>query len=124
MRSIISAITTALALASSSLGQGVPDEPISFYARLYHNSSTCATVTGGRTSAYLGSMGSCVNISVNGGGSAEIIVGEVTKYFLAGWTGRDCTGQVVLVESNVRSCIDFGGVDIQSWSNDMKPFGK
>ncbi|KXJ91717.1 hypothetical protein Micbo1qcDRAFT_203773 [Microdochium bolleyi] len=121
--------STVAALAGTSLlatpavaQQGTPDGPIKFYARLYHESSTCQP--GGRTSAYVdsGSKG-CTNITVNGGGSAEVIVGDIGKYFLAGWTGSDCTGTVVLVESNIRSCIDFGGVEIKSWSNDLR-FGE
>jgi len=118
-----SAAALALSYAAPVLAQGgVPDQPISFYARLYHNSSTCnvPAVVGSQTSAYLGSRGSCVNIAVNGQGSAQIIVGEVGRYFLAGWTGRDCTGRVVAVESNVGVCVDLGGTDVLSWSDDLR----
>lgn len=120
--------TAALVLISASptLAQGTPDQPISFYARLYHNSSTCnvPAVAGSQTSGYLGSRGACVNIAVSGQGSAQIIVGEVAKHYLAGWTGRDCTGSVVAVDSNVGECLHLGGEDVQSWSNDMRWAGK
>lgn len=123
-------ISTAAALAGISLlatpiiaQQGTPDGPLKFYARLYHNSSTCQP--GGRTSGFVDSEGiGCANITVNGGGSAEVIVGEVGKYFLAGWTKPDCKGKVVLVETNIRSCIDFGGEEIKSWSSDMRFAGE
>lgn len=115
-------LATAILLPTLALAAPqTPDKPITFYAQLFHESSTCAT--GGRTSAYLGSRGACVNIAVPGTGSALVRVGEAAKYYLAGWTGRDCTGTVVLVESNVGVCTDLGGVGVQSWSNDLKPFG-
>lgn len=97
------------------------DGPLEFYAQLFHESSTCAS--GGRTSAFVKPYGACINLPVPGTGSAQIRVGEVSKHFLGGWTGPDCTGTVVLVESNLNSCIDFDGTKILSWSNDDRVFG-
>ncbi|KAI9150531.1 hypothetical protein HJFPF1_10303 [Paramyrothecium foliicola] len=115
-------LTLALSALVAAAPQGVPDKPIEFYARLFADSSDCAT--GGKTYAYLGSRGNCVNIAIPGSGSAVVQIGEVTKYFLAGWTEPDCKGKVVLVESNPGVCTDLGGLDVKSWSNDMSPFGE
>jgi hypothetical protein len=51
-------------------------------------------------------------------------IGDVGKYYLAGWTEADCRGKVVLVETNPRVCTDLGGTAVKSWSNDIKPFGQ
>lgn len=118
-----------LALAASLLATltlaapQTPDEPVSFYAEIFHDSSDCSAVEGGRTSAYLGSRGPCVDIAAPGTGSAVVRVGEAGRYYLAGWTEPGCAGEVVLVESNVGSCVSLGGRDVASWSNDEKPFG-
>ena len=122
MHAIITFITVALSGFAAASPQGVPDKPIEFYGRIYADSANCSGT--GTRHAYLGSMGNCINRSVPGTGSATMVVGEVSKYFFAGWTGPDCTGKVVLVVSNVGECVDLGGIDVQSWSNDMKPFGK
>ncbi|KAM0345854.1 hypothetical protein ACHAPU_006208 [Fusarium lateritium] len=117
--------TSFLAIAFSgiaiALPQGVPDKPIEFWARFYADSATCS---GAATYSYLGTQGNCINRPVPGAGSAIMRIGEVGKDFLAGWTEPDCKGKVVLVESNPGVCIDLGGTDVKSWSNDMKPFGK
>lgn len=119
MRVILS--TLALVAAVIAAPQ-VPDDPIEFYAELFKESSDCTA--GGATSAYLGSRGNCVNIPIAGNGSAVIQVGEVAKYYLAGWTEPDCKGTVVMVESNVGVCTSLGGTAVSSWSNDMSPFGE
>ncbi|KAI6782484.1 uncharacterized protein J7T54_001341 [Emericellopsis cladophorae] len=111
--------TLALVTVASAAPQ-VPDKPVNFYARLFRESDDCTT---GTTSAYVGSRGACVNISVPGSGSALVVVGEAAKYYLAGWTGPDCTGAVVLVETNPGVCTSLGGTDVQSWSNDLRVFG-
>lgn len=122
MRATITFITLALSGLAAASPQGVPDKPIKFYGRMYADSATCSGT--GTRYAYLGSMGNCINKPVPGTGSATMVVGEASKYFLAGWTGPDCTGKVVLVVSNVGECIDLNGTDVQSWSNDIKPYGK
>lgn len=115
-------ITLTLSGLVAALPQGVPDKPIQFWARLYDDSASCSS--GGRTYSYVGTMGNCINRPVAGTGSAIVQIGEVGKYFLAGWTEPDCEGKVVLVETNPGVCIDLGGTDVKSWSNDMKPFGE
>ncbi|KAM0233344.1 hypothetical protein ACHAP5_010431 [Fusarium lateritium] len=114
-------ITLALTGLVAASPQGVPDKPIEFWARLYDNSATCS---GGTTYSYVGTHGNCINRPVAGTGSAIVNIGEVGKYFLAGWTEPNCEGTVVLVETNPGVCTDLGGTDVKSWSNDMKPFGK
>lgn len=108
---------SAVALAAPQ----VPDPTISFYAQLYKESNDCST---GATAAYLGSRGNCVNIPIPGNGSAIIKVGEVAKYYLAGWTEPDCKGTVVVVETSPGVCNAFGGTAIASWSDDESPFGE
>ena len=112
--------TILFAALATAVPQGTPDKPVTFYAQLYQESDNCS---GGRTSAYLGSRGNCVNIPVSGNGSAVIRVGEVAKYYLAGYTEPDCKGNVVMVESNVGICTSLGGTDVKSWSDDLTPFG-
>jgi hypothetical protein len=117
--------TSVVALGFSALvaaaPQGVPDKPITFWARFFREASDC---TGGNTASYLATMGNCVNIAVPGSGSAIIQIGEVAKYYLAGWTEPDCKGTVVMVETTPGICTDLGGLNVASWSNDMKPFGE
>lgn len=113
--------TLIFSAAAVAAPQGTPDEPITFYSQLYKESSDCSS---GATAAYLGSRGNCVNIPIAGNGSAIIKIGEVAKYYLAGWTEPDCKGSVVLVESSPGVCTDLGGTAVASWSNDESPFGQ
>ncbi|KAH7174930.1 uncharacterized protein B0J16DRAFT_404773 [Fusarium flagelliforme] len=112
-----------LALASLAIAspQGVPDKPIVFWARLYADSADCS---GAATYSYLSTQGNCINRTVPGTGSAIIRIGEVGKYYLAGWTESDCKGKVVLVETSPGVCIDLGGTEVKSWSDDLSPFGE
>lgn len=119
MRSCIATLGFSLLAAAAPQ---TPDKPISFYAQLYKESDNCSG--GGKTAAYLGSRGNCVNIPISGNGSAIIKVGEAAKYYLAGWTEPDCKGTVVLVESSPGVCTSLGGTDVASWSDDTSPFGE
>lgn len=73
--------------------------------------------------ADLGSMGTCVNVTVSGSGSAIMVIGEESVYYLSAYTGRGCTGDVVFVEQQLDTCIDFEGLGAQSFSNDDSVFG-
>ncbi|KAH9902051.1 hypothetical protein F4778DRAFT_781297 [Xylariomycetidae sp. FL2044] len=120
MKSTLSLLAAVgLAAAQTTL---VPDEPITFFASLYTESSNCS---GGKVKAFLADPGSCVNIAVPANGSAMMRVADVSHDFLGAWSGPDCTGTVVMVASSLNTCEDFGdsGVAIQSWSNDQRIFG-
>jgi hypothetical protein len=114
-------IMLALSGLVAASPQGVPDKPIQFWARLYADSANCS---GRKTYSYVGTQGNCINRPIPGTGSAIVQIGEVGKYYLAGWTEAGCKGKVILVETNPGVCTDLGGTAVKSWSNDMKPFGK
>ncbi|ROW01868.1 hypothetical protein VMCG_05636 [Cytospora schulzeri] len=114
----LSALTLAAAQTTTTL---VPDQPVSFLAQLYNSTADCS---GNADAVYLGSRGNCVDITISGSGSANMLIGEEDVYFLAAYTGLRCTGDVILVEVIHNTCIDLGGIKAQSWSNDDGVFGK
>ncbi|KUI60271.1 hypothetical protein VP1G_07494 [Cytospora mali] len=118
---VLSGLALAAAQTTTTTTTLVPDQPVKFFAQLYNTTSDCS---GNANYGYLESMGNCVDITVSGSGSANMVIGETDVYFLAAYTGLGCTGDVILVEASPNSCTALDGTEAQSWSNDQSVFGK
>ncbi|RYP76299.1 hypothetical protein DL769_003639 [Monosporascus sp. CRB-8-3] len=109
------AVAAAAAASMEPRQTPVPDPSAVFFAQLYTTAADCDATTGVR--AFLHSRGACQNIAVPGGGSARVAYNErPDNLTLSGWTGRDCTGDKVVVGPRVGECVSLGGRDIASWS--------
>jgi len=107
-----STLTLAAVLASLSAAQGTPDGPAVFYASMFRGAD-CT----GSSSAFLYSMGTCVNRNIAGEGSAKIRFAEQGRTFvLTAWTDAGCTGTAIKTWSAVNACQNLEGQAAASWS--------
>ncbi|KAI1388482.1 uncharacterized protein F4822DRAFT_443432 [Hypoxylon trugodes] len=107
-------ILTALTAATPTPVQQA-DPSATFYAELFSTASDCSATSG--IKAFLYSRGACQNIAVPGTGSARVRYNEQPDTLtLTGWTGANCTGDAVVVGSEVGVCVSLDGRDVVSWS--------
>ncbi|VUC26014.1 unnamed protein product [Clonostachys rosea] len=79
-----------------------------FYA-VYFPTSDCS---GNSDGVNIYHDGTCNNKAVSGSGSIQLIGASAS---IAGWTGADCTGSIVLRASG-NTCAALTGTAVASWS--------
>ncbi|RYO84852.1 hypothetical protein DL766_001524 [Monosporascus sp. MC13-8B] len=113
---IASGLVAVTAAAMEPRQTPVPDPSAVFFAQLYNTVADCKATTGVRPFLY--SRGACRNIRIPGSGSAKVIYNERPDTLtLSGWTGKDCTGDKVVIGASVGECVSLDGKDIASWSH-------
>ncbi|RYP93246.1 hypothetical protein DL770_000621 [Monosporascus sp. CRB-9-2] len=112
---IASGLVAVAAAAMKPRQTPVPDPSAVFFAQLYSTVADCDATTG--VKAFLYSRGACQNIEIPGSGSARVTYNEQPDALsLSGWTGKDCTGDKVVIGARVGECVSLNGKDIASWS--------
>ncbi|RYP40024.1 hypothetical protein DL768_010676 [Monosporascus sp. mg162] len=112
---IASCLVTVAAAAMEPRQTLAPDPSAVFFAQLYSTVADCDATTG--VKAFLYSRGACQNIEIPGSGSARVTYNEQPDTLsLSGWTGKDCTGDKVVIGARVGECVPLDGKDIASWS--------
>ena len=108
---------SVLALALATFAAATPtlqarDKPLDFVISIFETSLTCDASLGAKSVFGTG----CVNRTLPMGGSALVRISTASPNgFVTGYSGADCTGDVVVVFSRADGCMDFDDVEVRSW---------